>query len=138
MPNGNPPVFGLPCRFPAAPSIRPKDRSQGFDHKRLSDARRASKKFLPCVSRRGRERERRRYPAVFVSLARRADRPGRIDSGAPDHHTPPLSCSMAGRLGRYRRGEESSDDARSRQREPVFWMGAEGRAGGEPATTIAV
>jgi hypothetical protein len=36
MPNGDPRIFELPCRFPAAPSIRPKSRVQGFDQKRLS------------------------------------------------------------------------------------------------------
>jgi hypothetical protein len=39
--------FELPCRFPAAPSIRQESREQGFDQKRLFDTGRASKKFLP-------------------------------------------------------------------------------------------
>jgi hypothetical protein len=47
MPNGDPKDFELPCRFPAAPSIRPESRMQGFDQKRLFDTGRTSKKFLP-------------------------------------------------------------------------------------------
>jgi hypothetical protein len=40
-------VFGLPCRFPAAPSIRPERRVQDFDNKRLFGAGGAGKKFFP-------------------------------------------------------------------------------------------
>jgi hypothetical protein len=40
-------IFEFPCRFPAAPSIRPKRRVQGFDSKRFLDTGRTSKKFLP-------------------------------------------------------------------------------------------
>jgi hypothetical protein len=47
MPNGDPKIFEPPCRFPAAPSIRPESRMQGFDQKRLFDMGRTSKKFLP-------------------------------------------------------------------------------------------
>jgi hypothetical protein len=47
MPNGDPRIFALPCRFPAAPLIRPVSRVQGFDQKRVFDTGRTSKKFLP-------------------------------------------------------------------------------------------
>jgi hypothetical protein len=47
MPNGDPRIFELPCRFPAGPSIRPENRDQGLDQKRLFDTERTSKKFLP-------------------------------------------------------------------------------------------
>src|SRR5215469_12520557 len=36
MSNGDPRIFELPCRFPAAPSIRPESRAQDFDQKGLS------------------------------------------------------------------------------------------------------
>src|SRR5271167_2265164 len=39
MPNGDRTGFGFPCRFPAAPSIRPESREQGIDHKRLFNCR---------------------------------------------------------------------------------------------------
>jgi hypothetical protein len=42
MPNGDPRIFDFPCRFPAAPSIRPENRDQGFDRKRLFDTGRTS------------------------------------------------------------------------------------------------
>jgi len=45
--------FGLPCRFPAAPWIRPENRVQGFDYKRLS-VRESPKKILSFPSRQGR------------------------------------------------------------------------------------
>ena len=60
MPNGDPTVFGIPCRFPAAPSIRPRRRVQGFDQKRFFGSGRAQKKLLPCVSLSGREGQSRR------------------------------------------------------------------------------
>jgi hypothetical protein len=47
MPNDDPTVFEFPCRFPAAPSIRPESRAQDFDQKRLFGMGRAPKKFLP-------------------------------------------------------------------------------------------
>jgi hypothetical protein len=47
MPNGDPRIFELPCQFPAGPPIRPEIRVQGFDQKRIFDAERTSKKFLP-------------------------------------------------------------------------------------------
>jgi hypothetical protein len=47
MPTGGPKDFELPCRFPAAPSIRLESRVQGFDQKRLFDGGQTSKKFLP-------------------------------------------------------------------------------------------
>jgi hypothetical protein len=57
MPNGDPRIFELPCWFPAAPSIWPENREQGLDQKRLFETGRTSKKFLPWVTLRGRERE---------------------------------------------------------------------------------
>jgi len=57
MPNGNPPVFGLPCRFPAASSIRPKSRVQDLDRNGLFGSERVRGKFFPCVSLSGREGE---------------------------------------------------------------------------------
>jgi hypothetical protein len=45
MPNGDPTIFGLPCRFPATPSIRPEDRVQGFDQKGLFGVGQARKFF---------------------------------------------------------------------------------------------
>jgi hypothetical protein len=57
LPNGDPRIFEFPCWFPAAPSIRPENPEQDFDQKRLFDMGRPRKKFLPCVSLRGRERE---------------------------------------------------------------------------------
>jgi hypothetical protein len=47
MPNDDAMVFGLPCRFPAAPSIRPESLVQGIDRKRLLDVDQAQKKFFP-------------------------------------------------------------------------------------------
>jgi hypothetical protein len=47
MPNGDPKIFELPCRFPAALSIRPESGVQGSVKKRLFDTGRTSKKFLP-------------------------------------------------------------------------------------------
>jgi hypothetical protein len=47
MPNGDPGAFRVSLPFPAAPSIRPKDRTQAFDQERLFNAERTSKKFLP-------------------------------------------------------------------------------------------
>jgi hypothetical protein len=47
VPNGDPTVFGFPCSFPAAPSIQPESREQGFDQKGLFGSRRAAKKFFP-------------------------------------------------------------------------------------------
>jgi hypothetical protein len=46
-PNGDPTVFGFPCRFPAAPSIRLESREHAFDQKRLFGSRQAAKKFFP-------------------------------------------------------------------------------------------
>jgi hypothetical protein len=46
-PNDDPTVFGLPCRFPAEPSVRPERRGQNIDYKRLFDSGQAQKKFLP-------------------------------------------------------------------------------------------
>jgi hypothetical protein len=50
-------IFELPCRFPAAPSIRPESRVQGFDQKRLFDEGRTAKKIypeFPCAAGKGR------------------------------------------------------------------------------------
>jgi hypothetical protein len=47
MPNGDPTVFGFPCRFPAAPSILPESRMQDFDPKRFFSADEPRKKFFP-------------------------------------------------------------------------------------------
>jgi len=47
IPTDDPTVFGLPCRFPAAPSIRPESCAQGIDQERLFDAGRTPKKFFP-------------------------------------------------------------------------------------------
>src|SRR5271165_5815504 len=63
MPNGDPTVFGFPCRFPAAPSIRSESRVQGFDQKRLSVRARSEKKFFPEFP--GAAGEGRRYPVLF-------------------------------------------------------------------------
>jgi len=47
MPNGDPTVFGFPCRFPAAPSIRRDNHVQDFDKKRLSGKGASREKNLP-------------------------------------------------------------------------------------------
>jgi hypothetical protein len=47
MPDADPAVFGLPCRFPAAPSIRSDSRMQWFDPKRLLEGRASPKKIFP-------------------------------------------------------------------------------------------
>ena len=64
MPNGDPTVFGLPCRFPAAASILAERRAQVYDCMRFSGAEGSREKFFPGFFPRGRERERRRYPAT--------------------------------------------------------------------------
>ena len=64
MLNGDPTVFGLPCCFPAAPSIRPEDRVQGFDQKRLFGVGQAPKNFFPeFPGAAGKGRRRRRQSA---------------------------------------------------------------------------
>jgi len=47
MPNGDPAVFGLPCRFPAAPSIRPESSAQDVDKKHFSVRGEPRKNFYP-------------------------------------------------------------------------------------------
>src|SRR6516162_6996834 len=47
MPSGDPSIFGLPCRFPAASSFSPEDRVQSHDSKRISRQRESEKKFFP-------------------------------------------------------------------------------------------
>src|SRR6516164_6419901 len=47
MPDGDPTVFGLPCRFPAAPSIRPESRVQGLARKDFSVRGEPRKNFFP-------------------------------------------------------------------------------------------
>jgi hypothetical protein len=45
MQNGDPAVFGLPCRFPAAPSIRSENRVQHIDLKNFAVQGEPRKKF---------------------------------------------------------------------------------------------
>src|SRR5271166_2047507 len=47
IPNGDPTVFGLPCRYPVAPSIRLEVLVQDIDHKRLFGSGRSRRKFYP-------------------------------------------------------------------------------------------
>jgi hypothetical protein len=47
MSNGDPRVFGLPCRFPAKPSIVAGRRVQDYDRKRFFGAGESPEKFLP-------------------------------------------------------------------------------------------
>jgi hypothetical protein len=47
LPNGDPRVFGLPCRFPARPSILALCGDQVFDHHRFFGAMGATENFLP-------------------------------------------------------------------------------------------
>jgi hypothetical protein len=47
MPNGDQTVLGLPCRFPATPSILAEFRAQLFDRTQFFDVGRAQKKFFP-------------------------------------------------------------------------------------------
>jgi hypothetical protein len=47
LPTGDPAVFGFPCRFPAAPSIRPENRVQHIDLKDLPVQGEPRKKIFP-------------------------------------------------------------------------------------------
>jgi hypothetical protein len=47
MPNGDPTVFGLPCRFPAGSSVQLANRLQDFHQKRLFGAEASREKFFP-------------------------------------------------------------------------------------------
>jgi hypothetical protein len=47
MPDGDPTVFGLPCRFPAGPSVRLANRLQDFDPKRFFGAKASREKIFP-------------------------------------------------------------------------------------------
>jgi hypothetical protein len=47
MSNGDPTVFGLPCRFPAGPSVRLANRLQDFDPKRFFGAEASREKIFP-------------------------------------------------------------------------------------------
>src|SRR5271165_4709841 len=76
MSNGDPRIFGLPCRFPATPSIFALCRGQAYDRTRFFGMGGAAKIFLPGFSLCGREREGRRYPARLPLLWRRGHRLG--------------------------------------------------------------
>jgi len=47
MPTGDPTVFGFPCRFPAAPSVRPESGAQDIDQKRTFRCSASREEFLP-------------------------------------------------------------------------------------------
>jgi len=55
MPSGDPRIFGLPCRFPATPSIFAENRDQAFDRTQFFDMEGVPKKFLPGFFPYGRE-----------------------------------------------------------------------------------
>jgi hypothetical protein len=60
MPNGDPTVFAFPCRFPAAPSVRPENWVQDVDHKSFSGAGEPREYFFPeFPGAAGKERGRR-------------------------------------------------------------------------------
>src|SRR5215472_6263652 len=61
--NGDPRVFGFPCRFPARLSILAERRAQVYDPTRFFGARGTPKNFYPEFSRAAGKMERRRYPA---------------------------------------------------------------------------
>jgi len=63
MPNGDPRVFGFPCRFPARLSILVERRAQVDDPTRFFGAGGVPKNFYPEFSRAAGKLERRRYPA---------------------------------------------------------------------------
>jgi hypothetical protein len=68
MPNGDPAVCGLPCRFPARSSMLGERRAQVYGITIFFGYGRATKIFFSEFSRAAGKRERRRYPAGFGSF----------------------------------------------------------------------
>jgi hypothetical protein len=60
VPHGDRRIFGLPCRFPAKPSIFAVSCYQAYDRMRFFGMEGDAKNFLPGFFPRGREPERRR------------------------------------------------------------------------------
>jgi hypothetical protein len=75
IPDVDPTVFEFPCRFPAAPSVRPENRVHDFDQKRLFGAGRAAKKFFPEFPGAA-GKGRGRYPCPFSPFRHRRYRLG--------------------------------------------------------------
>src|SRR5271166_3581766 len=78
-PSGDPAVFGLPCRFPAALLIRPGSCIQGLDQKRLFGVARAPGKIFSLSFP-----ERQGSGAKVPSAARRGEGNNKLADGESD------------------------------------------------------
>src|SRR6516162_3568604 len=74
MPNGDPMFFGLPCRFPARPSILVGRCAQVYDRTRFFGAGEFRKNFYPEFSRAAGKPKRQSYPAGFHAFGAAAAR----------------------------------------------------------------